>query len=122
MCLQVVWLGRLMTESTWEPETSLPHTLVKGYEAGITQDTQKDTLTSGRQIVHTLSTTRVQKNVETNPKRVKTDPAENISDPSGCVYVHSHEYYSTNMYIHNKSLLFHTSHSVPLHCLKRRIR
>ena len=85
-CLQVVWLGRPITESTWEPEASLPQTLVKEHEAGITQDIQKDTLTSGGQTVHTLSTTRVQfKNVESIPKRVKTDPAENISDPSGYI-------------------------------------
>ena len=76
-----------MTESTWEPEASLPQTLVMEYEAGITQDIQMDTLTSGGQTVHTLSTTRVQKSVESIPKRVKTDPAENTSDPSGYIYL-----------------------------------
>ena len=30
--LQVVWLGRLVTESTWEPEASLPAIFVDDYE------------------------------------------------------------------------------------------
>ena len=79
-----MWLGKPTTESTWEPKECLPHTLVTEYEAGLTQDIQKDALTIGGQTVHTLSTARVHNSAaESTPKRRKIDLTENVSNPSG---------------------------------------
>ena len=39
--MQVVWLGRPIADSTWEPESTLPPSVVADYEAGIVQEIQK---------------------------------------------------------------------------------
>ena len=72
---QVVWLGRPITDSTWEPESNLPSTLVAEYEAGIVREVQKQTFTTGGQTVHTLSASATQPSV----KRPRTDVSEYTS-------------------------------------------
>ena len=81
---QVVWLGKPITESTWEPGESLPVSLVAEYEAGVTQDIQRDALTIGGQTVHTLSSTHIENAVtESIPKRCKIDLTDNVSNTAG---------------------------------------
>ena len=77
--VQVVWLGRPIADSTWEPESSLPPSLVSEYEAGILREIQKETFTTGGQTVHTLSTSTTESNV----KRPRTDLSEHNSTLSG---------------------------------------
>lgn len=55
---QVVWLGRSLTESSWEPESSLPKELVQDFEQGIQHDIHEDVFASGGQYLHTISTKR----------------------------------------------------------------
>ena len=50
---KVVWLGRPLTESMWEPETSLPQDFVADYEVGFLQEVQSETFTTGGQTIHT---------------------------------------------------------------------
>ena len=40
-CVQVVWLGRPVAESTWEDAASLPSSMISEYEQGISRDVQK---------------------------------------------------------------------------------
>ena len=51
LLMQVIWLGRPIADSTWEPESSLPPSLVADYEAGILREIQKETFTTGGQTV-----------------------------------------------------------------------
>ena len=89
---QVVWLGKPVTDSTWETAESLPTTLVQEYESGIVRDIQKESFTTGGQTVHTLSTVPVTRGEESTTKRLKIDLAEHDSLSSGygkylmCVY------------------------------------
>ena len=81
-----MWLGRPVTESTWEPRDNLPCALVAEYEAGVTQDIQRNSFATGGQTVHTLSTTRIQSSAaESTSKRLKIDSTDNVSNPSGYV-------------------------------------
>ena len=81
---KVVWLGRPLTESTWEPETSLPQELVADYEAGFLQEVQRETFTTGGQTIRTLSTAPT-KDVckESRAKRPKIDSPDTLCDSSG---------------------------------------
>lgn len=82
--LQVVWLGKAETESTWEPESSLPKVLVANYEAGVVSEVQRETFVTGGQTVHTLTTTKTTgSETESNSKRPRMDQSETVSDPSG---------------------------------------
>ena len=62
--MQVAWLGKPIAESTWEPESNLPPSLVAEFEAGILREVQKVTFSTGGQSVHTLSTGATQPNVK----------------------------------------------------------
>ena len=75
-----------MTESTWEPETSLPPVLVADYEAGFLQEVQRATFATGGQTIHTLSTTSTKGMSEKlRAKRPKIDLSDNICASSGSV-------------------------------------
>lgn len=54
----MVWLGRPVTESTWEPAASLPQNLVDDYEKGIQHDVCQLSSTSGGQTIHAIATSR----------------------------------------------------------------
>ena len=73
-----------MTESTWEPETSLPQDLVADYEAGLFQEVQRESFTTGGQTIHTLSTAPV-KDIcqESRAKCPKIDSPDILCDSSG---------------------------------------
>ena len=73
--MQVVWLGRPIADSTWEPESTIPPSLVREYEAGILREIHKQTFTTGGQTVHTLSASAREPNV----KRPRTDLFEHNS-------------------------------------------
>ena len=63
-----------MAESTWEPGSSLPSTLVADYEAGSLQEIQRETTSTGRQTIHTLTTSRMKgADGEPNPKCPKVE-------------------------------------------------
>ena len=79
LLMQVVWLGRPIADSTWEPESSLPPSLVADYEAGILREIQKETLTTGGQTVHTLSASVIEPSV----KCPRTDLSDHTSSLSG---------------------------------------
>lgn len=78
---RLVWLGKPNTDSTWEPESSLPPMLVADYEAGILQEIQHETFVTGGQTLHTLSTNPAKQ--EQEAKRVKKDSSQNITISSG---------------------------------------
>ena len=63
----MVWLGRPITECTWEPESTLPISLVSNYETGVVQEIQRDSFT-----IHTLLT----KSMEHGAKCQKMDVSE----------------------------------------------
>ena len=73
--MQIVWLGRPITDSTWEPESTLPPSLVADYEAGIVREIQKESFTTGGQTVHTLSASATEPNV----KRLRTEYTTSLS-------------------------------------------
>ena len=79
MLMQVVWLGRPIADSTWEPESTLPSSLVRDYEAGILREIHAETFTTGGETVHTLSASVR----EPNAKRPRTDLSEHDSSLSG---------------------------------------
>lgn len=81
--MEVVWLGKPVAESTWEPQDNLPDSLVTEYEAGIFREIQRETFTSGGQTVHTLSAN----SVEPCAKRRRTDTDEYTSTHSGSVII-----------------------------------
>lgn len=59
----------------------MPCGLVAEYEAGVIQDLQRDSITTGGQTVHTLSTTRIDRSAaESTPK---IDLTDNDSKPGG---------------------------------------
>ena len=60
--MQVVWLGKPDTESSWQPASasSLPSQIIDEYENGFCQEIGVDSFTSGGQTVSTLSRTAVQ--------------------------------------------------------------
>ena len=60
--------GCLATDSTREPESTLPPSLVADYEAGIVREIQKESFTTGGRTVHTLSASAT----EPNMKRLRT--------------------------------------------------
>ena len=80
MYLQVVWLGKPMTRSTWEPKSSLPEALVESYEDGLTQEIQREGMASGGQTIYTLSTSLRE---QPPPKRPRVECADNLSNSSG---------------------------------------
>ena len=67
--IQVIWLGRPVTESSWELASSFPDVLIQDYEHGIQHDLHQKSYTSGRQTIHTLYT--VCKEDETSPPEAK---------------------------------------------------
>lgn len=66
--MQVVWLGRPVAESSWEPASSLPTTLIKEFDDGIQREIEEHSYTSGGQTICTLSSS--QKDAEPEPKKV----------------------------------------------------
>ena len=84
--MQVVWLGKAETESTWEPESSLPNALVAKYEAGVVSEVQRESFVTGGQTVHTLTTTEStgsETGSEPNSKPSRMDQSQTVSNPSG---------------------------------------
>ena len=82
--IQVVWLGRPTTESSWKSAETLPQSLVDEFEAGVMQDIHRDTSKIGGQTVHTICTKRTQRNeVQPSAKKFKSDTIQHISYPSG---------------------------------------
>ena len=51
---QVVWLGKEVTNSTWELATSIPEQLVADYEAGIVYEIEEMQTEVAGQVLHTL--------------------------------------------------------------------
>ena len=76
----MVWLGKPVANSTWEPKSILPEALVESYEAGATQDIQREGMASGGQTVYTLSTSLKE---QPPPKRPRVECADNLSNSSG---------------------------------------
>ena len=84
----MIWLGRSVTESSWEVASSLPDVLIEDYERGIQHDLHQQSYTSGGQTVHTLSTVR--KVDETSPpeaKRRVVDTVQSSSSGYACAYI-----------------------------------
>ena len=50
-----MWLGQTVTDSSWEPESKLPATLVKEYEDGIEREIIEHRYSSGGQVVTTIT-------------------------------------------------------------------
>lgn len=81
MRVQVVWLGRPVTESSWEPKPSLPKELVEDFEQGIEYE---EVFTSGGQSVHTISTKRCDYKTEEPPqKKLRHVPSSTESSNKG---------------------------------------
>ena len=51
----MVWLGKPAIESTWEPSSTLPPSLVADFERGVKHDICKQSSTSAGQTMHTIS-------------------------------------------------------------------
>ena len=83
--MNVVWLGKAIAESTWEPKDNLPDLLVTEYETGIFREIQRERLTSGGHTVYTLSTNAV----DPSAKRQRTDTADYTSTHSGSAGIES---------------------------------
>ena len=85
----MIWLGRSVTESSWEVASSLPDVLIEDYERGIQHDLHQQSYTSGGQTVHTLST--VPKVDETSPPEAKrpcvVDTVQSSSSGYACAYI-----------------------------------
>ena len=84
----MIWLGRSVTETSWEVASSLPDVLIEDYERGIQHDLQQQSYTSGGQTIHTLSTVR--KVDETSPPEAKrhcvVDKVQSSSSGYACTY------------------------------------
>ena len=84
----MIWLGRSVTESSWEVASSLPDVLIEDYERGIQHDLRQQSYTSGGQTVHTLSTVR--KEDETLLPEAKrpcvVDTVQSSSSGYACAY------------------------------------
>ena len=81
-----MWLGRPVTESTWESATSLPENIVQEFEAGIQRDIQEKPFSSGGQTIHTITSTKpnsVQDCVPSSSKKTCIDPTAIESSNSG---------------------------------------
>lgn len=72
---QVVWLGKPVLDSTWEPLSALPSNLVADFERGVQHDICTHSSTSGGQTVHTISIAHTNETDVTipEPKRVRTN-------------------------------------------------
>lgn len=68
--IQVVWLGRPIAESSWEPAATLPATMITEYENGVQRDLEEEVFSSGGQTITTIkSVTRQQESTQPEPKR-----------------------------------------------------
>ena len=54
---KVVWLGKPETQSSWQPESSLPANIVEEYEKGVHQEISVKSFVSGGQSISMLSHT-----------------------------------------------------------------
>ena len=69
--LQVVLLGRLIAESTWEHSTSLPGSLVSDYERGVLRDVEKQPYHFGGQTISILkSLCKQNTSIEPSSKKI----------------------------------------------------
>lgn len=83
---QVAWLGTPVLESTREPESSLPKCLIGDYECGVTKEIHRETMTTGSQTIHTLSTiskTDCDTEIPPHCKHARVESSGIISDSSG---------------------------------------
>ena len=76
-----------MTYSSWEHASSLPQTMVKEFEDGIVREVQKESMTSGSEIIHMISTHTCDPGSSPKPKRFREDHDKNTSNNSGYVYI-----------------------------------
>lgn len=84
--LQVVWLGRPITESSWEPASSLPSDIIEEYESGIQRDVQEKSYTSGGQTIYTLLSARESNSAaQPHTKKPRLDKSTIESSNSGWV-------------------------------------
>ena len=51
----MVWLGKPITDATWESSQALPMQMVSDYEAGIVYNVKSTSVSAAGQTVHTLS-------------------------------------------------------------------
>lgn len=75
---QVVWLGQPVTESSWEPSSGIPASMINEFENGIHRVIDEQSYTSVGQTTFTLSSVLQQKNTDMVPpeaKRVRSDDA-----------------------------------------------
>ena len=84
----MIWLGRSVTESSWEVASSLPDVLIEDYERGIQHDLHQQSYTSGGQTVHTLSTVRKVDETSLEAKRpCVVDTVQSSSSGYACAYI-----------------------------------
>ena len=77
------WLGRPLTETSWEPALSLPSKMVEEYESGVKRDLKEDFSTSGGLTVCTLLSAVQSDDVEPNVKKTRFSINHNGSGTSG---------------------------------------
>lgn len=82
---QVVWLGRPIAESNWQPASALPATMINEYESGIERDMEKQVFSSGGQTITTITSVTKQHSMQPQPKRPHRNPSAVESANSGYV-------------------------------------
>lgn len=79
----MLWLGRPLTETSWEPALSLPSKMVEEYESDVKRDLQEDFSSSGGLTVCTLLSAVQSDDVEPNIKKTRFSVNHNGSGTSG---------------------------------------
>lgn len=69
----MVWLGKPITESNWEPVSKLPSSMVQEYENGIQRNICSSVSISGGHSLCTISATLQGDNTETVLKKPRLD-------------------------------------------------
>lgn len=83
----MIWLGRPLTESSWELASSLFNVLIQDYEHGIQHDLHQKSYTSGGQTIHTLSTVCKDETPPPEAKRPRViDNIQLSSNVYACAY------------------------------------